>query len=215
MWFRLSIVCLIFRILFPISGAQAQMDPTKRKLKPTYSSDSSVIKQVDQARTVKQDTVVKKAEVKTPVHSPKKAALLSAVVPGAGQVYNRKYWKVGVLAAGTGALIYGLGFNQRNYTLFKDELIKRQKGEGGLDVNLEKYSNANLNELQDFYHRNRDLTIVGLALVYTLNIIDATVDAHLFDFNVNDDLSMHIRPQPVYSSILTFPAPGIGITMKF
>lgn len=215
MWFRLSIVYLIVRILFPISGAQAQVDTTSRGLREYKTSQGTVISKVDQAPTAKQDTVVKKAEVKPPVHSPKKAALLSAILPGAGQVYNRKYWKVGVLAAGTGALIYGLNFNQRNYTLFKGELIKRQKGEGGLDVNLEQYSNANLNELQDFYHRNRDLTLVGLALVYTLNIIDATVDAHLFDFSVNDDLSMHIRPQPVYSSLLTFPAPGIGLTMKF
>jgi hypothetical protein len=69
--------------------------------------------------------------------------------------------------------------------------------------------------LQDFYHRNRDLTIVGMALLYALNVLDATVDAHLFDFNVNEDLSMNIRPQTLYSSISSMPIAGLGLTLNF
>lgn len=147
------------------------------------------------------------------VHSPKKAGLYSALLPGLGQAYNRKYWKIGVLAAGAGALIYGYQFNQRNYTEFKSELIKRQQGLGNLDESLVFYSDANLLELQDFYRRNRDLTIIGIGLLYAINIIDAVVDAHLFDFNVNNDLSLHIRPD-----IQTFamrPMPALGINLRF
>jgi hypothetical protein len=149
------------------------------------------------------------------VHSPKKAAVLSAIIPGAGQLYNRKNWKVPVLAAGAGALVYGFQFNQKNYKLFKTELIHRQSGAIEINTEFSNLSNANLNELQDFYHRNRDLTIVGMALLYALNVLDATVDAHLFDFNVNEDLSLNIRPQTLYSSISSMPIAGLGLTLNF
>jgi len=72
-----------------------------------------------------------------------------------------------------------------------------------------------LNELQDFYRRNRDLTVVGLALLYALNIIDANVDAHLYDFNVSDDLTMRIRPTMVYSFYSALPVPAIGLQVRF
>jgi hypothetical protein len=152
---------------------------------------------------------------KRPVHSPKKAAVLSAILPGAGQVYNRKYWKVPVLAAGAGALVYSFQFNQKNYSLFKTELIHRQAGSAEINTELSNLSDANLNELQDFYRRNRDLTVVGMALLYALNILDATVDAHLFDFNVNEDLSLNIRPKTLYSSISSMPIAGLGLTLNF
>lgn len=173
-----------------------------------------VIKLPTQTPIPKQETVKDTSKVQH-VHSARKAALYSAVLPGAGQVYNRKYWKVGVIAGGAGALIYSLNFNQRNFSLFKSELIKRQQNLGGLDADLDLYTDANLNELQDFYRRNRDLSVVGLALLYALNIIDATVDAHLFDFNVSDDLSMHLRPAALYSFNSPLPLPGLGIQFRF
>lgn len=149
------------------------------------------------------------------VHSPKKAAVLSAILPGAGQIYNRKYWKVPVLAAGAGALVYGFQFNQKNYTLFKTELIHRQSGAIEINAEFGNLSNSNLNELQEFYRRNRDLTVVGMALLYALNVLDATVDAHLFDFNVSEDLSLNIRPQTLYSVTTSMPIAGLGLTLNF
>lgn len=147
-------------------------------------------------------------------HSPKKAALFSAVLPGLGQAYNKKYWKIPIIAGGAGALVYGYNFNQNRYSLFKEELIKRQQNLGNLDPDLDRYSDANLNELQDFYRRNRDLTVVGFALLYALNIIDATVDAHLFDFNVDDDISLRVRPSAVFS-YASLPAAGITFQLRF
>ncbi|MCB0819925.1 MAG: hypothetical protein KDC13_04835, partial [Bacteroidetes bacterium] len=118
------------------------------------------------------------------------------------------------IAVGAGALVYGYNFNQSRYSLFKEELIKRQQNLGNLDPDLDRYSDANLNELQDFYRRNRDLTVVGFALLYALNIIDATVDAHLFDFNVDDDISLKVRPAAVYS-FASLPAAGITFQLRF
>jgi hypothetical protein len=149
------------------------------------------------------------------VHSPKKAAVLSAIIPGAGQLYNRKYWKVPVLAAGAGALVYGFQFNQKNYKLFKTELIHRQSGAIEINTEFSNLSNSNLSELQDFYRRNRDLTVVGMALLYALNVLDATVDAHLFDFNVSEDLSLNIRPKTLYSISTSMPIAGLGLTLNF
>ena len=167
------------------------------------------------AQESSKSSVKKPAKDSTHKHSPKKAALFSAIIPGAGQIYNRKYWKVPVLAAGAGALVYSFQFNQKNYSLFKTELIHRQTGSIEINTELNNLSDANLNELQDYYHRNRDLTIVGMALLYALNILDATVDAHLFDFNVNEDLSMNIRPKTLYSSISSMPIAGLGLTLNF
>lgn len=182
--------------LFPSKAPQV-MDYEQRQVPPP---DTGVV-----GKAVKQPE---------PVHSPKKAALLSAVLPGAGQAYNRKYWKIGIIYAGAGALVYALDFNTRNYRQFKSELIYRQQnGNKKADLSLERYSNDNLNELQSYYRRNRDLTLIGFALLYAVNIIDATVDAHLFDFDISDDLSMQVRPTPIVNN-MAFHA-GLSIRMRF
>lgn len=209
-------IILIVLVFMLSSTLHAQVDSIPAPQVTKGKVTGTVITKTDSVpiagMTVKKDSTKANS---IPVHSPKKAALYSAILPGAGQVYNRKYWKVGVIAVGAGALVYSLNFNQRNFSLYKGELVKRQQGLGGLDEGLALYTDANLNELQDFYRRNRDLTVVGMALLYALNVIDATVDAHLFDFNVNDDLSMRIRPEAVFSFQSALPSPGIGLTLSF
>ncbi|MEZ5172092.1 MAG: DUF5683 domain-containing protein [Bacteroidia bacterium] len=79
---------------------------------------------LSEVKKMKSDTASPK-EVKP--HSPKRAALYSAVLPGLGQAYNKKYWKIPIIAVGAGALVYGYNFNQSRYSLFKEELIKRQQ----------------------------------------------------------------------------------------
>jgi len=157
------------------------------------------------AQKLKTDTI--------PVHSPRKAAILSAVLPGAGQFYNRKYWKIGVVYAGAAALVYSLQFNNRYYHLYKNELILREQNSGIPNPDLQRYTNSNLSELQSYYRRNRDLTVIGFALLYTLNILDATVDAHLFDFNLNESLSVRIRPE--FQPIPAMGAHSAGFCLNF
>lgn len=143
-----------------------------------------------ESQEIKTDTS-KKANL----HSPKKAALYSAILPGLGQIYNRKYWKLPIVYGGGIALGYAVNFNQQNFSRFKGELIKRQQNLGGNDAELAIYTDSDLNEFQSFYRRYRDLSIAGCLLLYAMNIIDASVDAHLFYFNVNDDLSIRWQPQ--------------------
>ena len=134
---------------------------------------------------------------------------------GAAEVRGKSGTEAALWCIVFGALVYSFQFNQKNYNLFKTELIHRQAGSAEINTDLKNLSDANLNELQDYYHRNRDLTIVGMALLYALNVLDATVDAHLFDFNVNEDLSLNIRPKTLYSSSTSMPIAGLGLTLNF
>jgi len=150
------------------------------------------------------------------IHSPKKAALLSAVFPGAGQIYNKKYWKLPIIYAGTAGLIYSLQFNQSRYVKYRDAYKYRIDNDvTTVDGYVGIYSDDNLNTLQKYYHRYRDLTIIGFAALYALNIIDASVDAHLFTFNVSDDLSLNVQPTLINTLGSFKYTTGINLSMSF
>ena len=127
-------------------------------------------------------------------HSPSKAILFSAILPGAGQFYNKKYWKMPLIYAGIGVLIYSIDFNNKNYHTFKDAYIARTDSDVSTTDNYPRYSSENLRSLFEYYRRNRDLCYILLGTVYVLNILDAYVDAELFHFDVSDDLSFNSTP---------------------
>ncbi len=132
---------------------------------------------------------------KAKIHSPKKASLMSALLPGLGQVYNKKYWKVPIIYAALGGLGYGFGYNQKFFKYYKDALHVRYDDDPTTFDPLPLYSDAALVTLKNYYQRYRDLCVIGMAAVYTLQILDAAVDAHLFYFDVGPDLSMHWSPE--------------------
>ncbi|MFM7766538.1 MAG: DUF5683 domain-containing protein [Bacteroidota bacterium] len=144
-------------------------------------------------------------------HSPRKATVMSAVLPGSGQAYNKKYWKIPVLYGGFAALGYAIRFNNSEYNQYKEAFKLRLDGdESTVDSYVGIYSDNDLSTLKDFYRRNRDLSIIGCGLLYILNIVDASVDAHLFGFNVSNDLSLNIAPSTVAGM-----NPGLGIVLSF
>ncbi len=143
------------------------------------------------------------------IHSPKRAAIYSAILPGLGQAYNKKYWKIPIIYAGFAGLGYFIGWNNKNYQVLK--LAYSDFTDGNPDTNsyldleaikyydLDNESERNqfkngLNKQQNYYRRNRDLLIISTAGFYALNIIDASVDAHLFDFDISEDLSFNWQP---------------------
>ena len=157
------------------------------------------------------DTVYQTPVVDTP-HSPHKATFYSAVLPGLGQAYNKKYWKIPILYAGIGTLVYAINFNSRYYNkysvAYRDFLIQDPGNTGYLEVlpptldpedvldggsQADWFENA-LKNKKDYYRRYRDLSYIGLAVIYVLNLVDASVDAHFKTFDVSDDLSLHIEP---------------------
>ncbi len=126
-------------------------------------------------------------------HSPRLATILSAALPGAGQFYNRKYWKIPVIYALGGGLIYSLHHNNKNYHQFRRAYTQFHNS-GEPVSGFEMYSKEQLKIIKDQYRRNRDLSIIGITLLYVLNIVDASVDAHLFDYDIGDDLSLKVQP---------------------
>lgn len=129
-----------------------------------------------------------------PPHSSTKAIILSAVLPGTGQIYNKKYWKVPIIYAGLGALIYSISFSNKNYHTYKDAYIARTDSDPLTTDNYPRYTDDNLRSLFEYYRRNRDLSYILAGTVYVLNILDAYVDAELFYFDVSDDLSINYSP---------------------
>ena len=141
----------------------------------------------------------------------KKATTLSCICPGAGQIYNKSYWKVPFIVGGFASMIYTIDWNNRGYQRFQtahrlrsdydkalDEYNKNPeegvKPEGSTDEFKGNYSAAFLKDLKNQYRRNRDLCLIITAGIYILQIVDAHVDAHLKDYDVSDDLSMSIEP---------------------
>lgn len=131
-------------------------------------------------------------------HNPEKATLYSAILPGLGQAYNKKYWKIPVVYAGIGTIGYFAitnGNGYRDYRLAYDY----QSGittdvSDDIKVLAGKYSAENLITIRDYYRRNMELSWIIMALWYGLNIIDATVDAHFFEYDIGDDLTLKVEP---------------------
>ena len=124
-----------------------------------------------------------------------KAALMSAVLPGLGQAYNRSYWKIPVLYAGAATLVYFISENQKEYLSYKDAYLYRLDGDPAtVDERYPNLTDADILVRKDYYRRNRDLSIILTGVLYALNIIDAYVDAHLKEFDISDDLSLQTRP---------------------
>ena len=133
------------------------------------------------------------------IKSAHKASILSAVVPGAGQVYNKKYWKVPIIYASLATSIFFIKDNQNKLTTYQDAYITRSNG--GTDDYIYIYNNSQLLTIVDYYERNRDVSYIIAGAIYLLNIVDASVDAHLFDFDISEDLSLNTTPKIIDTPI--------------
>ncbi len=143
------------------------------------------------------------------VHSPKKASIYSALLPGLGQAYNKKYWKIPIIYAGFGTIGYFIGWNNNFYKTYKlaynDLTDKNPDTNSHLNLDASQYYDlenptdynnfkSGLSKQSEYYRRNRDLLIISMIGFYGLNIIDASVDAHFFDFDISEDLTMNWQP---------------------
>jgi len=145
-------------------------------------------------------------------HSPHKATMYSAVIPGLGQAYNKKYWKIPIIYGAAGTFIYYFNHNNAEYNKYKNAYYDMENGI--IDHYEVYYSSKIVKSIKDNYRRNRDYNIIGLSAIYILNVIDATVDAHLFDYNVSDDLSFRLEPSMI-NNYSNQNAIGIRCSFKF
>lgn len=143
--------------------------------------------------------------------APARAAFYSAIVPGLGQAYNKRYWKIPIVYGAIGTGVYFYSMNNSEYTRYRDAYKQRLKG---LDDEFKgQYSDETLINAQRTFQRNRDLALIVTIGLYVLNIVDANVDAHLKQFNVNDDLTF--QPTVIPSDINQQQNVGLSLTYRF
>lgn len=208
------ILCLVGGIFFSLYAQQPLSSDTsrienrrQRAAERTPVRKDSITPVIDTKNIVLTDTIIL---IDKPEFKPNstRAVLYSAIFPGLGQFYNRKYWKLPIVYGGALGLIYAITWNGRVYNdynqAFKDlvlgvpngkynDFLQPGKGIDEYPGGREGFQDA-LKRKKDFFRRNRDLAIIASVGVYALCMIDAYVDAQLYDFDVSPDLTMRVTP---------------------
>jgi hypothetical protein len=167
---------------------------------------------VDTVETVEEETSKDKASRHRANYRANRAALYSAVLPGLGQAYNRKYWKLPILYVGAGAITYFLITNNQSYKEYYYAYENRLDGDATNDTYLQ-YTDDQLKILRDDFRRYYQMNIFMAVGLYALNIVDAYVDAHLKEFDVNENLSFKVKPY-FYTSNNINIAQGLTLSLR-
>ena len=234
MIYRILLVCLAFISCSSWGFAQ---DAKSFEIKADSSRKEAPADSTVRSVMLAADSLPKPAQIKMEFKPDPKKAVLMALVPGLGQIYNRKFWKLPIVYGGLMGCMYAVTWNNRNYqdysTAYKDIMMDAEEPNRpveefhtswqdflGVGYDPKEWvTNTNfqtqLKNRKDYYRRYRDLSIIITVGVYALSIIDAYVDAQLFDFDISPDLSMHwepsVTPQTAYSS----RSYGLNCSIKF
>lgn len=234
MIYRILLVCLAFISCSSWGFAQ---DAKSFEIKADSSQIEAAADSTVRSVMLAADSLPKPAQIKMEFKPDPKKAVLMALVPGLGQIYNRKFWKLPIVYGGLMGCMYAVTWNNRNYqdysTAYKDIMMDAEEPNRpveefhtswqdflGVGYDPKEWvTNTNfqtqLKNRKDYYRRYRDLSIIITVGVYALSIIDAYVDAQLFDFDISPDLSMHwepsVTPQTAYSS----RSYGLNCSIKF
>ncbi|WP_240315562.1 DUF5683 domain-containing protein [Aquimarina longa] len=167
-------------------------------IQSTFSQENEELKVTTEKVAVKKKKKEKKKEKKSKIRpyeplAPARAAFYSAIIPGLGQAYTKKYWKIPIVYAALGTGIYFYTSNNDNYNRLRDAYKRRLAGftddEFYGSGTTPRISNEQLISLQDRYRREKELSLLLTVGMYLLNIVDANVTAHLMQYNITDDLS--------------------------
>lgn len=234
MIYRILLVCLAFISCSSWGFAQ---DAKSFEIKADSSRIEAAADSTVRSVMLAADSLPKPAQIKMEFKPDPKKAVLMALVPGLGQIYNRKFWKLPIVYGGLMGCMYAVTWNNRNYqdysTAYKDIMMDAEEPNRpveefhtswqdflGVGYDPKEWvTNTNfqtqLKNRKDYYRRYRDLSIIITVGVYALSIIDTYVDAQLFDFDISPDLSMHwepsVTPQTAYSS----RSYGLNCSIKF
>ena len=177
------------------------------------------------------DTIVKETNTSKPKKSkqlsrPAKATIMSACLPGLGQIYNRKWWKVPIVYAGLGGIGY---LSYRNFSQYRSYLHAYEFKTGDLPDGVtlseyetelaNRYAAGQLQTYKESYRRNFELFTILTAVWYGLNIVDACVDGHLYSYDINDDLSINVdpylRPAETLAPMPQYAQVGLSFKLNF
>jgi hypothetical protein len=174
--------------------------------------DTEIIDSLGQQGT---DTVLFKSYAAR--YDPRKALLFAAIAPGLGQIYNKKYWKLPLVYGGFIALGYAINFYQEGYTKYKQELYYNLD-HGYTESNQSRpgdyYTTGNYRKIVDIYKRQRDFMIILMGGMYLLQIVDAHVDAHLKEFDLNPKLQLSVQPTIEQNSLIGRQS-GVSLVLRF
>lgn len=199
------------------SIATADSIAAENKKKLLEMTSAPVLKESE----VPADSLKKEIDQKIWVPNPTKATWLALVIPGGGQIYNRKYWKLPIFYGGFAGCAYALTWNSKMYkdysTAYKDAMNGNMQSSSITDLLPPGYtvSETQLKELlrkrKDTYRRYRDLSIFAFIGVYLLSVIDAYVDAELSNFDITPDLSMKVEPTVINNQISNPSNRSVGL----
>jgi hypothetical protein len=193
-----------------IFGQEVEIGDTL-PVRDTLSSDHVEIQAIDTAATILlpnnilfADSLIAPVPVPSFMPDPAKATWYALICPGLGQIYNRSYWKVPVLYGGIATLSYLIMWNGRMYNDYRNafhDIMDNDPLTRSYEPIFYNMPNADLGWKQntlkrkrDFYRRNRDLSMFGMMALYVASVIDAFVDAQLYNFSVSEDLSLRVEP---------------------
>lgn len=214
-----------------MTAAQAQTDSISKALEPMDSIAVVDMQTLEPEKTT--SVVVDSNRVKKPKRdwntwrpNPKRALWLALVLPGAGQIYNRKYWKLPIIYGGFMGCIYALTWNNMMYKDYSQAYLDIMDNDPGTasynkflhlgveitDQNMERYKSL-FKSRKDKYRRWRDLSFFVMLGVYAISVIDAYVDAELSEFDISKDLSLKVSPAviPNYSGGNPLQAQSLGV----
>ncbi len=207
---KLSILWGAFFVLGLSSFAQT--DSTVSKINP----EGKGILQIDQPIEKIDDTSTVKQKFDFSTKNPRIATISSAIIPGLGQAYNGKYYKIPIIY-GAGAIIYYF-YDYNKYEWNRIKIARKELKETGAisDLQLAKFDDKTLNIYENNFRRDRDYNLLFLVLLYTANIVDAMVDSYMVEFDISNDLSMQVVPSIMPNpSATSFNATSAGLKLSF
>ena len=213
-----SYITLLISILFSIHSCFSQEE---QETVPTAETDSISSTLAEQGIIIKDSVSFKKSKKEFNPLAPSKAAFYSAILPGMGQIYNKRYWKAPIAWGLIGGSIYMYTYNNDNYQRFRTAFKSRQAGftdDEFYDLNNGIIPSLDVDDLeyqQERFQSDRDLWLVVAIGMYALNIVDANVDAHLKQFNIDDDLSIDFEPYFDFNQVTNSPNYGMALIIKF
>ena len=203
MFLKISFFCVFLVWGAFESQCYAQVKPTK--------IDTLTQKKIKDTGRTKQipDTVKKVKSIAS------KAALRSAILPGLGQIYNKKYWKLPLVYGALAFPISTFNYNRTWYRKTKFAYAVRINKDTAnfltIDPELQPLSSSSLKLYRNEFRKNMDFSVIGLLVLWGINVVDATVDGHLRTFDISDDLSLKVKP--VISNNLS--SGGMSLTLNF
>lgn len=185
-----------------------------RKVRMDTSGFNGVVA-FDTIKTATSDSTKASTAKKAKRHSPTLAAIFSAALPGLGQGYNKKYWKIPIVYAGFGGLGYAVYYTAHNFTVYRAAYRIQVDGDPDTQASVGGVSDpATLKSYRDYYKRFLDISAICTAVWYTLNIVDAAVDAHLFEWNMKDDLNVSWHPTVITMQAPNYPRAAAGVSIR-